>query len=88
MDIELSMFSLNALKEMEIIDTNLGKTLGTIYDLKLDCDNFNIISILILKDKPKIFGAVDFIEIPWEKIKKIGYDVILVECDDKTLFEA
>ncbi|GKX66601.1 YlmC/YmxH family sporulation protein [Inconstantimicrobium mannanitabidum] len=88
MDVELNMFSLNALKEMEIIDVNLGKVLGTIYDLKLDCDNFNIVSLLIIKEKPKIFGTVDFIEIPWEKIQKIGYDVILVDCDDKTLFEA
>lgn len=80
---ESELFSLNGIREMQIVDINLGKILGTIYDLKIDCDNYKIVSIYILKGRPKIFGNAEVIEVPWENIKKIGVDVILVDCDYK-----
>lgn len=84
---EMNLFSLNAVKDMQVIDINEGRMLGTIYDFKINCDNYKILSIFLLKDKPKIFGNTDLIEIPWENIVKIGTDVIIVRCDDKIMFE-
>lgn len=80
---EVELFSLNGLRQMQIIDINVGRILGNIYDLKIDCDNFKIVSIYVLRDRPKLFGNVDLVEIPWENIKKIGIDVILVDCECK-----
>ena len=84
---EVNLFSLNAIRDMQVIDINEGRMLGTIYDLKINCDTYKILSIFLVKDKPKIFGNNDLIEIPCENIIKIGTDVIIVKCDDKIIFE-
>ena len=79
---ESLMFAINNLRQMEIIDINSGSKLGYIKDFKVDCDDYRIISILLPTQKSSWFNKNNSIEIPWDKIKKIGVDVILVDGSD------
>ncbi len=68
-------------KQKEVIDINEGKILGFIVDVQADFDNGEINSIIVAKTG-KIFNSIggkNNITIPWNSIKKIGEDVILVE---------
>ena len=76
------MFAINNLRQMEIIDLNSGSKMGYIKDLKVDCEEYRIISILLPTQKSSWFNKNNSIEIPWEKVKKIGVDVILVDCSN------
>ena len=79
---ELSMYSMVNLRNMEVIEITSGAKLGFIKDLKVDCSEFKIISLLLPNQKMSWFSKNDFIEIPWEKVLKVGIDVILVEASD------
>lgn len=76
---EGTMYSLNSLRTMEIIDINTGCKLGYIKDLVVDCDNYKIISILVPNQNTGWFSKNNNIEIPWSQITKIGVDVILID---------
>ncbi|MGK0468650.1 YlmC/YmxH family sporulation protein [Clostridium sp.] len=76
---ESLMFSINNLRQMEIIDINSGSKMGYIKDLRVDCEDYRIISILLPSIKSSWFNKNNSIEIAWEKVKKIGVDVILVD---------
>ncbi len=76
---ELPMFAINNLRVMEIIDINSGSKLGYIKDFKIDCEAYKVVSIIIPLQKSGWFSKKNDIEIPWEKIKKIGIDVILID---------
>lgn len=82
---ESLMHSLNNLRQMEIIDINSGIKMGYIKDLKVDCEEYRIISILLPSQKSTWFNKNNSIEIPWEKVKKIGVDVILVDGSEVTM---
>lgn len=80
---ETSMYALNSLKTMEIIDINTGCKLGYMKDMVVDCDNYKILSILIQNQQNKgWFSKNNDIEIPWSQITKIGVDVILIDGKD------
>jgi len=79
---ETQMHSIGNLKTMEVIDVNTGAKIGFIKDLKIDCDGFKILSIIIPALKITWFNKNNFIEIPWERVKKVGVDVILVDGSD------
>ena len=79
---EIQMHSIGNLKTMEVIDVNTGAKIGFIKDLKIDCDGFRIISIIIPELKITWFNKNNFIEIPWERVRKVGVDVILVDGTD------
>nr|WP_040330769.1 YlmC/YmxH family sporulation protein [Clostridium ihumii] len=75
------MYAINGLKMMEVIDLNTGAKLGYIKDLKIDCDEYRVKSIVLPTQKVGWFSKENNIEIPWEKIRKIGVDVILIDGD-------
>lgn len=79
---EMGYFSINNLRTMEIIDINSGVKLGYIKDLKIDAAAYKVLAIILPSQKMAWFGKINDIEIPWEKIKKIGLDVILVDGSD------
>ena len=80
--VESLMYAINNLRQMEIIDINAGSKMGYIKDFRVDCDEYRIISILIPAQRSSWFNKNNSIEIPWEKVKKIGVDVILVDASD------
>lgn len=73
------MYSMGNLRNMEVIDLNTGTKLGYIKDFKVDCDESKIVSIIMPGIKTGIFSKINDTEIPWEKVKLIGVDVILVD---------
>ncbi|ERI95699.1 sporulation protein, YlmC/YmxH family [Clostridiales bacterium oral taxon 876 str. F0540] len=76
---ENSLYSIANLRAMEVIDISTGSKLGFIKDLKIDCDEYRILSILLPNQKVSWFGKNDSIEIPWSKVLKVGLDVILID---------
>ncbi|MPQ42468.1 YlmC/YmxH family sporulation protein [Clostridium tarantellae] len=75
------LFSLNNLRSMEVINVLDGKRLGFINDVKIDCDENRIISLLIPGEKSSWFSKGDAIEVQWENVEKVGLDVILVNLE-------
>lgn len=70
---------LSELQHKDIVDLN-GKKIGNIIDVKLGEDG-KLIS-LIIEEKRNIFRVASKdgeAEITWDKIEKIGEDVILVK---------
>jgi len=72
------------LRQREVINVLDGKRLGFISDLDIDLEK-GIIQSIIIPAQNKVFSLFtrsgDYV-IPWEQIKKIGSDVILVELAD------
>lgn len=60
MELEGDLFSLTNLRNMEIIDINTGAKLGFIKDLKINCEEHKIISIILPSQTFKIslFGKM------------------------------
>lgn len=84
---DIPMYSVDALRSMEVIEINTGAKLGSIKDLKVDCENYRIVAIVLPSSRSGFFGRKDNIEIPFEKITKIGLDVILVDAGDEMIQE-
>lgn len=71
------------LKCKEIVNIKDGACLGCVNDLEIDTDCAAICA-LIIRGRPRCFGLLGYeenIRIPWNCIKIIGQDTILVECD-------
>ncbi|WP_240610857.1 YlmC/YmxH family sporulation protein [Ammonifex thiophilus] len=69
------------LRLREVINISDGRRLGLIKDIDIDVENGRI-SALILPGPARLlgfWGREDEIVIPWERVVKIGTDVILVE---------
>lgn len=68
-------------KQKEVINIKDGKILGFVIDVQADFENGEIRSIVVARTG-KIFNTISSknnVTVPWESIKKIGEDVILVE---------
>lgn len=80
------MVKISDLRMREVINVMNGKKLGLIKDIEIDLEAGRIRSV-VLPGNGKllgIFGRNDDVVVPWQKIKKLGMDVILVELADYT----
>jgi YlmC/YmxH family sporulation protein len=72
-------------RQKEVINVSDGKRLGFVSDVEIDLESGRIEAI-ILPGVGKLFGLLgkenEFV-IPWDKIRKIGEDIILVDLDDR-----
>lgn len=70
------------LQEKSIVNVNDGKLIGNIIDAVIS-DNGYIEYLIVEKSKFIVsrFSNKDEINISWDKIRKIGEDVILVEIE-------
>jgi len=79
------MYRSSELKQKEVINISDGRRLGFVCDVEIDLDEGRIDAIVI-PGGGRLFGLIgkdtEFI-IPWEKIKKIGEDIILVDMDER-----
>ncbi|WP_040211611.1 YlmC/YmxH family sporulation protein [Clostridium polynesiense] len=80
---ENELHSINNIRSLEVINITSGVKLGYIKDLKIDCEDYKVISILIPVNKSNWLSKFELMEIPWSSIIKIGVDVILVKGEDK-----
>lgn len=79
---EEKLYSINAMKNMEVVEMNSGARLGYIRDIKIDYDNKKIISIILPSESKGWFNKGEDLDIVWSKVFKVGKDVILVDCAD------
>jgi YlmC/YmxH family sporulation protein len=68
-------------KHKEVINITDGRRLGFVQDVTADLNSGTITSIIVPGNSKllNIFSGNNDIVIPWQKIKCIGEDIILVE---------
>jgi len=78
------MVKISDLRMREVINVMNGKRLGLIKDIEIDLEAGRVKSV-VLPGNGKVlglFGRNEDVVVPWQKIKKLGMDVILVELAD------
>lgn len=77
------LIKISDLRDREIINVLDGSRLGPIKDIELDLDKGRILALVLPGFAGgrilNLFGRSDDMVIPWEKIVRIGVDVVLVE---------
>ena len=66
------LYSLNAIRNMEVIDISTGSKIGYVKDFKVDINTKKIVSIFLPSPVKSWFNKADDIELAWDKIVKIG----------------
>ncbi len=77
----IRMVKISDLRMREVINVLDGRRMGMIKDIDIDLETGRI-TALILPGSTRLmgfFGREEEIVVPWEKIVRIGVDVILVE---------
>ncbi|MCX7922360.1 MAG: YlmC/YmxH family sporulation protein [Clostridia bacterium] len=73
------------LKQKEVINISDGRRLGFVGDVEINLEEGRIAAIII-PGMGRLFGIIgkdNELIIPWERIRKIGEDIILVDMDDR-----
>lgn len=75
------MTKTSELREREVVNILDGKRLGLASDLEIEAETGRIKAIIVPGPGKFLwlFGKSEDFVIPWERIKKIGVDVILVD---------
>ena len=70
---------LSDLQNKDVVDLKSGVKVGNIIDIKINT-NGTIISLVLERRRfSKLFSSSDEVDVPFEKISKIGEDVILIK---------
>ena len=73
------MFNASDFKYKEVIDLS-GERLGCVYDMEIDAGTGSIVRLIVPgRAKQSLFAKSQAIKIPWNSIRKIGDDIILVD---------
>lgn len=74
------MIKISDLRARDVINILDGKKLGNIIDIDLDLDNGRVLGLVLPgRSKGLFFTKREEMTVPWNKIIRIGRDVILVE---------
>lgn len=76
------------MERYEIININDGEKYNSLSSNDVVIDDEGRLKFLILNDtksKFSFFGSSEFIEVPWEYIKKIGSRTIIIDAEDSVL---
>lgn len=77
------LFKISDLGLRDIVNLVDGAKLGPVKDVHIDLETGQVLS-LVLSGNRKFFGLLSAGKdqvVPWEKVKKIGVDTVLVEVD-------
>ena len=68
-------------KHKEVVNVNTGKRMGYVQDVCADLNTGSITSIIVPGESKfaSMFSNKNDVVIPWEKIRCIGDDIILVD---------
>ncbi|AGL03588.1 YlmC/YmxH family sporulation protein [Desulfoscipio gibsoniae] len=77
------MFKITELTRKDIINIKDGTKLGAVKDVQIDMAEGKVRAIVLEGPRKylRLFSAGGDIVVPWEKIKIIGVDAVLVEVD-------
>ncbi len=81
------MIRASDLSTRDVINTVDGRRLGNIVDVEIDLNTGKIVAVVV-PGQAKVLGILgrsDDYVVPWENVKKIGEDVILVELSEHYL---
>lgn len=75
------MIKISELRSRDVINILDGKKLGNISDIDLDIDNGRVLGLVLPGHNRRfaLFSRKEELSVPWNKIVRIGRDVILVE---------
>ena len=75
------MIKVSDLRARDVVNILDGKKLGNIIDIDLDLDNGKVTSLILpgRNRRYSFFSRREELAVPWNKIVRIGRDVILVE---------
>lgn len=78
------MLRIYDIKQKEVINIIDGSRLGYICDVEIDWKEGNITKLIVPGPRKAfgLFGREMEYLIPWDQIKKIGADTILIEIDE------
>jgi YlmC/YmxH family sporulation protein len=82
------MVKISDLRAREIVNIVDGRRLGVIKDIEIDMEEGRVTAFILPGDGGGggkflgFLGREEELVVPWEKIKKIGMDVILVEVNN------
>ena len=81
------MFRATDMRQKEVINICDGSRLGFVYDVEMDLAKGSVEAIIVPGNGKflGIFGRDNDYIIPWNNIKKIGEDIILVDLDNRTI---
>jgi len=74
-------------RQKEVININDGRRLGFVGDVEINLEN-GCVEAIVVPLGGKVFsmwGKNNDIVIPWENVKKVGEDIILVDMDERML---
>lgn len=77
------MFKISDLRNKDIVNLADGRKLGPVRDIEVDMEQGRVTAI-VMPGGSRFFGIFVKNEeniIPWQKIKKIGVDVVLVDAE-------
>ena len=77
----VKIMKLSEISSKDIINDEDGARLGKIADVEIDVATGKILSVHVYRSFKllHLFGNKDVVQIPWNKIMKIGSDVVIVE---------
>ena len=80
------------LRLLDVVNVKDGRRLGPIKDLDLDLDR-GVVKGMVVPGPSRSWGLfggsrTEEFMIPWDRVKKIGVDVILVDANDLPEFDA
>lgn len=68
------------LRMLDVVNITDGRRLGSVYDLDIDIETGAILALILPGEGGFLgFGRGPDVEIPWNRIVRIGVDVILVD---------
>lgn len=68
---------LSDIQDKDVVDVKTGVKIGNIIDIKISLDG-RITSLILEKKLSRFFSSNEEIEITFDRIKRIGEDVILI----------
>lgn len=76
---------LSEISSKDVINDEDGVKLGKIVDAEIDVATGKIVNVTIYRGFKffNVFGSKDNVQIPWNKIIKIGNDVVIAENNQK-----
>jgi len=77
------LFKISDLGLRDIVNLVDGAKLGPVKDVHIDLETGRVVSMVLSSGRKyfRLMSAGQDVVVPWEKIKKIGVDTVLVEVD-------